>query len=103
MVVSNSGPDAAQGVSVVDTLDRDTIYVSTSAPQGWTCAYANGKVTCTSSSLTVGSTATMKITVTVSKTAKIGKKLVNNALVSSATYDPVTTNNTVVEKTLVVK
>ena len=103
LVVSNSGPDAAEGVSVVDTLDRDTTYVSTNAPQGWTCAFANGKITCTSSSLTVGSTATIKITVTVSKTVKIGKQLVNNAQVSSATYDLVTTNNTVVQKTLVVK
>ena len=103
LVVSNNGSYAAQSVSVVDTLDRDTIYVSTSAPKGWSCSFATGKVTCTNASLAVGSTAAIKITVTVSKTVKTGKELVNNAAVSSATYDPDSTNNLVVQKTLVLK
>jgi hypothetical protein len=41
--------------------------------------------------------------VTVSKTAKVGKELVNNASVSSETYDPDLLNNSVVLKTLVMK
>jgi hypothetical protein len=45
----------------------------------------------------------IKIIVTVNKTAKVGKELVNNATVSSATYDPMLTNITVVQKTLVAK
>ncbi len=45
----------------------------------------------------------INITVAVNKTAKIGKELVNNATVSRATYDPMLTNNRVVQKTMVSK
>jgi uncharacterized repeat protein (TIGR01451 family) len=103
LVVSNLGPNAAQNLTLVDTLDRNTTYVSVSAPIGWTCRYATGKVTCTSASLASRGSATIKITVKVNKTAKVGKDLVNNASVSSLTDDPVLTNNTVVQKTRVAK
>jgi uncharacterized repeat protein (TIGR01451 family) len=103
LVVSNAGPNPAQNLSLVDRLDVNTTFVSVSAPKGWTCAHSKGTVTCASASLTSGSSATIKITVTVSKTAKVGKELVNNALVSSTTYDPDLLNNNVVQKTLVAK
>lgn len=103
LTVKNLGPNTAQSLKLVDTLDRNTTYVSIAAPKGWTCKYANYAVTCTSTSLASGSSAIIKITVTVSKTAKVGKELVNNATVSSTTYDPVMTNNSVVQKTMVSK
>jgi large repetitive protein len=103
LTVSNAGPDAAQNLTLKDTLDRNTTYVSTSAPKDWTCKYANYQVTCTSSSLASGSSAVIKITVTVNKTAKVGKDLVNNASISSETFDPDLLNNSVIEKTLVLK
>jgi uncharacterized repeat protein (TIGR01451 family) len=103
LTVKNLGPNTAQTISLVDTLDRNTTYVSVAAPKGWTCKYANYAVICTGTSLASGSSAIIKITVTVNKTAKVGKELVNNAVVSSTTYDPVMTNNTVVQKTLVAK
>jgi len=53
--------------------------------------------------MAMGGTATTRITVMVSKTVKIGKDLVNNSMISSVTYNPVTTNNSVVQKTLVLK
>jgi uncharacterized repeat protein (TIGR01451 family) len=103
LTVSNLGPDTAETLTLVDTLDRNTKYVSTSAPRGWACSYANYAVTCTRTSLASGSSAIIKITVTVNKAAKPGKELVNNATVSSAINDPILTNNTVVQKTLVTK
>jgi uncharacterized repeat protein (TIGR01451 family) len=103
LTVKNLGSNAAQTITLVDTLDRDTTYVSISAPKGWSCKYANYAVACTSTSLASGSSAAIKLTVMVNKTAKVGKELVNNAMVSSLTYDPVLTNNTVVQKTLVAK
>lgn len=103
LTVKNLGPNTAQTITLVDTLDRDTTYGSVSAPKGWTCKYANYAVTCTGTSLTSGSSATIKITVTVNKTAKVGKDLVNNATVSSQTYDPVIINNSAVQKTMVTK
>ncbi len=103
LTARNLGPDPAQTVTLTDTLDRNTKYVSVAAPRGWTCRYVNYAVTCTKASLASGASAVIKITVTVNKTAKLGKELVNNAAVSSATYDPVTTNNSVVQKTMVAK
>jgi uncharacterized repeat protein (TIGR01451 family) len=103
LTISNAGPDAAQNITLNDTLDRNTTYVSASAPKGWSCEYANYQVTCISSGLASGSSAVIKITVTVNKTAKVGKELVNNASVSSETFDPDLLNNSVVQKTLVKK
>jgi uncharacterized repeat protein (TIGR01451 family) len=103
--VSNLGPNSAESVVLSDKLDSNTSYVSTSAPKGWKCSYSKNSatVTCTSTSLASGGTATIKITVTVNKTAKVGKELVNTAEVSSTSYDPEMANNTVTQKTMVSK
>jgi uncharacterized repeat protein (TIGR01451 family) len=103
LIVSNAGPDAAENIVLLDVLDRNTTYVSTKAPRGWTCTYANSQVTCTSASLASGGSATIKITVTVNSAAKVGKELVNNVTVSSDTFDPNLLDNSVVEKTMVTK
>ncbi len=103
LTVKNLGPNTAESPTLVDTLDRNTTYVSVSAPKGWSCKYAKYAVNCTSTSLASGSSAVIKITVIVNKAAKAGKELVNNATVSSVTYDPVMINNSVVQKTLVAK
>lgn len=105
LTVSNLGPEPAQNVIVTDKLDLKTTYVSVSAPKGWTCTYAasSGTVTCTSASLASGSSAIIKVSVVVSKTARVGKEVVNNASVSSATFDPNLSNNAAAQKTLVVK
>ncbi len=105
LTVSNQGPNSAENVIVTDKLDVNTTYVSVAAPKGWTCSFAtnSGTVTCSSESLASGSSAIIKITVIVNKTAKPGKELVNNAFVSSATFDPDLSNNTVVQKTMVIK
>jgi uncharacterized repeat protein (TIGR01451 family) len=105
LVVSNSGPAAAQSVMMSDKLDSNTTYDSVSTPQGWTCEYnANSAtVNCTSASLASGSTAVIKVSVTVNKNAKEGKNLVNTAQVSSVTYDPILANNSATEKTMVAK
>ncbi len=103
LTVTNLGPNTAESVIVTDKLDVNTAYVSVSAPAGWICKYKKGTLTCTTSGLDSGATATINITVKVSKTAKVGKDLVNNAFVSSLTDDLDLTNNSVVEKTLVKK
>ncbi len=105
LTVSNLGPNAAESVVLTDKLDPSTTFGSVSAPRGWTCKYTknNATVTCTSNSLASGGSTAIKITVTVSKTAKVGKDLVNTAQVTSATYDPNSTNNAVTQKTSVIK
>jgi uncharacterized repeat protein (TIGR01451 family) len=81
LTVSNLGADLAESVIVTDKLDVNTTYLSVSAPRGWVCSYEgnSGTVTCTTDSLKSGSSAIIKITVMVNKTAKVGKELVNNA------------------------
>ncbi len=103
LTVTNLGPDSAESVTLTDKLDVNTTFVSISAPAGWACKNAKGTLTCTTGGLASGETAAIKLTVKVSKTAKPGKDLVNNAWVSSLTFDPVDANNTVVQKTLVIK
>ncbi len=103
LTVTNLGPNTAESVIVTDKIDVKTTYVSVSAPEGWTCKFKKGTLTCTTSGLDSGATATINLTVKVSKTAKVGKDLVNNAFVSSLTDDLDLTDNSVVEKTLVMK
>jgi uncharacterized repeat protein (TIGR01451 family) len=105
LTISNLGPNTAESVVLSDKLDANTTYVSISAPKGWKCSYAKNSatVTCTRASMDSGSTAIIKITVTVNKTAKVGKELVNTAEVSSTIYDPEMANNTVTQKTMVSK
>jgi uncharacterized repeat protein (TIGR01451 family) len=102
LVVTNLGPDSASSVKVVDTLDSHTTYTSISKPKGWTCS-TGSTVTCSATSLGKSATATIKITVTVAKSAPVGTSLINVAEVSSNTLDPVTTNNSVTQTTLVSK
>jgi uncharacterized repeat protein (TIGR01451 family) len=101
LTVSNAGPNSAQSLSLVYILDKDMSFDSVNIPSDWTCEYDKGKVTCTSDSLATGSAAIIKITVVVAKTATAGKDLVSNVNVSSATYDPVLTDNAFLLKTLV--
>ena len=99
--VSNLGPDAAENLSLVDTLDSNTTYSSMVAPRGWTCGHADAVLTCSSSKLPVGKTATILITVTVKKTVLVGQALVNTANLTSTTYDPNLTNNSVTQTNMV--
>lgn len=103
LVVKNTGPDTALSVKIVDRLDYNTTYVSYMAPRGWTCMYADYEVTCTRARLSRGTSASITITVRVNKFAQVGRYLVNNAYVTSITYDPKLTNNRVFQKTMVAR
>ena len=101
--VSNSGPDTAQNPILVDMLDSNTTFASTVAPKGWTCGYVDSVVTCTGSTMAMGKTANITITAIVKKTASIGQELVNTASVTSTTYDPNMTNNSITQTNMVRK
>ena len=73
LTARNAGPNAAQSIVIVDTLDRNTTFVSAKAPRGWSCKYVNYAVTCTSASLSSGGSAIIKITVIVNKTAQVAR------------------------------
>jgi hypothetical protein len=94
--VSNGGPNAAKGPSVV--LEFDAVVTPTvTAPGGWSCAApvqtaTTTSVACSASELAPGANATF--TATVPATAGLaGRSLVMTATASSSTADNVAANN----------
>ena len=80
--VSNSGPDAAQGVVVTDVLPRALTFLSASPG----CAEAGGTVTCAIDSLADGATAAF--TITTRAPSSLASCPRNTATVRSLTLDP---------------
>jgi len=88
ITVTNSGPTAAPGVTVTDTLPGGVTFVSASATQG-TCGQSGGTVTCNLGSINNGAIAGVVIVVKPTATGTI----TNTASVSSNAPDPNLSNN----------
>ena len=95
VTVNNLGPSTAAGVSLVDTFPAGATYVSFAQTSGpaFTCVPSTTTLTCTRATLDPSAPATFDITFAVPVTAPAGT-ITNSASVSSATPDPVPTNNT---------
>jgi len=100
VTVTNNGPGAATNVTLTDTYDALTAFVSATATQG-TCADDTGTVTCDLGSLANGATATVTIVVTTPDVME-PQQLTNVASVSGTETDPVDTNDSATELTTVV-
>ena len=87
VVISNGGPNSAEGVGVIAALPGVTLLSITSSPR--TCVTAP-VVGCTLGTLAAGASATVTILV---RTADRGT-ITNTAAVNSATTDPTPGNNT---------
>lgn len=91
----NNGPDSATTVVVTDATPAGTTFSSVTT-NGGTCTAPNaggtGTVTCTVTTIPSGSHVTITLALTV--TAASGNVITDTASVSSATPDPVATNNT---------
>ena len=87
ITVTNTGPGAAQDVSLSTSLADTIAYQSTTASVG-NCT-GTGQVICSLGSLASGATATVQVTGTVLNSGSVE----STALVSSGTYDPVEPNN----------
>jgi uncharacterized repeat protein (TIGR01451 family) len=86
--VTNLGPNTANNVVVTSTLPDGLTFVFAGASQGtWTVN--NGVITCALATLNSGATATINI----QATPTVAGSLTNTAVVSSATPDPATANN----------
>ncbi|HUO84438.1 MAG TPA: DUF11 domain-containing protein [Thermoanaerobaculia bacterium] len=63
ITVSNSGPDPAVGVTVVDDLPEGIVYESSTTTQGTGCVESGGVVTCDLGTIGAGAEATATLTV----------------------------------------
>ncbi len=97
LIVSNAGPQTASNVQLVDTLPSGVSFVSATGTD-WTCHEAGGTVTCELASLSVGDANPIVINVTAPSTAG---EITNQAVVSSATAESDSSNNSVSEVTTV--
>jgi uncharacterized repeat protein (TIGR01451 family) len=110
--VTNNGPSASATPVLYQQTPPNTTFSSIAAPSGWTCTSpavgATGKVICTDgSSLNSGSTATgfsFVVTINPGPTPAApasGTTILNSADVTSATTDPVASNNSTTTSVLV--
>ena len=94
---SNAGPSDARGVVFTEIVPAAATFVAVTAPDGWACAplTMNGTTTvsCTASTLDVSATGTIALSVRVDPDATGGTILTAASTISSATGDPVASNN----------
>jgi uncharacterized repeat protein (TIGR01451 family) len=94
----NLGQASATTVQVKDTIPAGTTFVSANAPAGWSCT-GTATVTCAlAGAMAKGASATITISVTSPSTAG---PMTNTATISSATTDPVASNNSATVITVV--
>ena len=95
--VRNDGPQAATTAVLTDAIPANTTFVSLAAAAGWTCTTpavgGPGTVSCTDPSVAALALATFTLVVRVNAGVVGGTVVTNTANVSSATPDPLTTNN----------
>ncbi len=94
--VVNNGPDAATAVTVTDKIPANVTFLSLSGGD-WQCTHP-GDVICTRSTLAAGAAPDIIITVQAPNSAGL---VTNTAVVSTATLDPITGNNTAAAETAV--
>ncbi|MGI8785711.1 MAG: hypothetical protein ACR2L2_18920 [Acidobacteriota bacterium] len=100
IVISNSGPQAASGVVLTDTLPLDpagsgaTIATlkSATSPSGTCGTVSGGAFTCNLGTIANGGSATVTVVVDIDATAQ-GRIATNNSSVAATSSDPNTSNN----------
>jgi len=98
IVVSNNGPTSpATGVVLTDTLDASLAFVSATPSQGAACTRAALVLTCNLGNITTATPATVSVVVTPNTAGAIN----NTARVAGPEPDPVASNNTAVQATVV--
>lgn len=104
-LVTNTGPSAADNITLVQAVPANTTFVSIAAPPGWSCVTplvgATGNVNCTNVSMAGGTAATFSMVVKVNAAAANGTVITDSVTASSSVIDPNTANNTGIASTIV--
>lgn len=98
VAVTNNGPGTATNAVLADLVPSGAAFVSVTPPAGWSCTTPD--VTCTNPSVTAG--ASDVFTIVLQATGAAGSTITNTVTVSSATNDPVPSNNSATAKTGIV-
>jgi uncharacterized repeat protein (TIGR01451 family) len=99
-VTNNSATVAAAGATLTQNTPPGTLFVSATAPAGWTCGTkpavgATGAIVCTANAnFNAGAAVIFTIVVSVSPEAAGGSTITNSATVSETGTDPNLANNT---------
>jgi uncharacterized repeat protein (TIGR01451 family) len=96
--IHNQGPSSAPSSTLIDTLPGNVTFLS-SIPSAPTCAQSGETVVCNLG--TIASGATRNVTIVVQVDASATGSLINQAQVSSITFDPDMVNNSAAEETTV--
>jgi uncharacterized repeat protein (TIGR01451 family) len=96
--VSNAGPDAANAVTVTDTLPAGVTFTSATPSQG-SCTFASGTVTCHLGSLALNGSASVALQVKPRQTGT----LMNTASVTAAEPDTDGSNNNATSSINIIK
>lgn len=92
LTAANTGPSAGVRPVITDVLPAAVSGVTASAPPGWSCAVASGRVTCTGpDTVPVGAEASIVLTGTVASSAT--GTLTNSASLTATTADPDPSDN----------
>jgi uncharacterized repeat protein (TIGR01451 family)/gliding motility-associated-like protein len=94
--ISNSGPSSAVSVTTADILPSELTFISASSTRG-SFSYPNWNL----DSLKVNQNETLTIIARVNSNVLHGSLISNTATVSSSTLDPVLTNNSATQTTVV--
>jgi len=94
---TNNGPDAASGVTVVDSLPTGVTFSSAVSTQG-ACSQSTGTMTCNVGALANGASATITLVITPTTAGTI----FNTATVAGNETDPISGNNTAQAVTTVI-
>jgi uncharacterized repeat protein (TIGR01451 family)/CSLREA domain-containing protein len=101
ITVSNSGPDAAQSVTVTDNLPSSVTFLNCSSTLGGVCGGMGNNRTITFNSIPAQASAVITIAAVVNCAVINGSSIVNTAMVASAaTPDPDGSNNSSASTTI---
>ncbi len=101
IIITNTGPAAATGVKITDTLPAGMSYLLHVPSSEWTCTLAGSEVRCARAAAVPANTV-LQLGIGVSVNLNASGVLNNVVRVGSDIYDPVPANNTDSETTTVV-